>query len=260
MVEVGGLDFLPDGRLVVSTRHGQVWIVENPCAPDPADARMKLFAGGLYEGLGLAVVNGEIFVLQRTEPVAPEGHRRRRHVRHDRDDQQRLGRLGQLPRIRLWPAARSRRQLLHLAQRRVLRSQVVARQVARAVPRLGAEDRARRDDRSRSHAAFRSPNGSGFNGDGDLFVTDNQGDWMPSCPLYHVEKGEFYGHPASLEWTDDYFKFERKASDTEPPPRPRRQPALWIPYGLSRSAGNPTVDSTAGKFGAVRRPDVHRRS
>ena len=26
-VEVGGLDFLPDGRLVVSTRHGQVWIV-----------------------------------------------------------------------------------------------------------------------------------------------------------------------------------------------------------------------------------------
>jgi hypothetical protein len=34
-LEVGGMDFLPDGRLVVSTRRGQVWIVENPLAKDP---------------------------------------------------------------------------------------------------------------------------------------------------------------------------------------------------------------------------------
>jgi len=66
-IEVGGLDFLPDGRLACSTRRGQVWIVENPLAENPADAKFTLFAEGLHEGLGLEIVNGELYVLQRGE-------------------------------------------------------------------------------------------------------------------------------------------------------------------------------------------------
>ncbi|MCA9002378.1 MAG: hypothetical protein KDB61_10660, partial [Planctomycetes bacterium] len=66
-VEVGGMDFLPDGSLIVSTRRGQVWWIENPTAADPADARFHLFCEGLQEGLGLRVVDGEIYVLQRSE-------------------------------------------------------------------------------------------------------------------------------------------------------------------------------------------------
>ena len=66
-VEVGGMDFLPDGRLVASTRRGQVWLIENPLAPDPRDAHFSLFAEGLQEGLGLRVVDGAIYVLQRSE-------------------------------------------------------------------------------------------------------------------------------------------------------------------------------------------------
>ena len=31
-VEVGGMAFLPDGRLVLSTRRGQVWMVSDPLA------------------------------------------------------------------------------------------------------------------------------------------------------------------------------------------------------------------------------------
>src|SRR6478752_878899 len=30
VLEVGGLEMLPDGRLAVATRRGEVWIVENP--------------------------------------------------------------------------------------------------------------------------------------------------------------------------------------------------------------------------------------
>src|SRR5262245_20367604 len=67
ILEVGGMDFLPDGRLALSTRRGQVWIVENPLAKDPKDAKFTLFAEGLYEGLGLAVVDGVIHVVQRGE-------------------------------------------------------------------------------------------------------------------------------------------------------------------------------------------------
>jgi glucose/arabinose dehydrogenase len=247
-VEVGGLDFLPDGRLVVSTRHGQVWIVSNPCAVNPADAKLTLFAEGLYEGLGLAVVNGEICVLQRTElsrlkdtdgdgrcdtietisddwGVSGNYHEFAYGLPHDRDGNFYVSlNVGFLdPK---WWHGKS------LARWRGW------------IIKIGA------DGKSEPFASgFRSPNGLGFNDEGDLFATDNQGDWMPSCPLFHVKKGEFYGHPASLEWTDEYQKANRKASDTEPPTRQRRAPAVWIPYGLSRSAGNPLQDSTGGKFG-----------
>ena len=29
LLEVGGMDWMPDGRLAVSTRRGQVWLIEN---------------------------------------------------------------------------------------------------------------------------------------------------------------------------------------------------------------------------------------
>ena len=67
VLEVGGMDFLPDGRLVVSTRRGQVWIVEDALADDPSDASFSLFCEGLWEGLGLRVIDGEIHVVQRGE-------------------------------------------------------------------------------------------------------------------------------------------------------------------------------------------------
>ncbi len=67
LLEIGGMGFLSDGRLVLSTRRGQVWMVEDPLAADPAAARFRLFAEGLWEGLGLAVVRDEIYVVQRSE-------------------------------------------------------------------------------------------------------------------------------------------------------------------------------------------------
>ena len=67
VIEVGGMDFLPDGRLALSTRRGQVWIVDHPLATDPKEAQFHLFAEGLQDCLGLHVVDGEICVLGRAE-------------------------------------------------------------------------------------------------------------------------------------------------------------------------------------------------
>src|SRR5690606_14813040 len=35
---------------------------------------------------------------------------------------------------------------------------------------------------------FRSPNGLGLDADGNLFVTENQGDWVGTSALYHVQE------------------------------------------------------------------------
>jgi hypothetical protein len=59
-----GLDFLPNGDLAVCTAHGDVWLVKG--VDDKLDKlTWKRFATGLYQPLGLKVVDGKIHVLER---------------------------------------------------------------------------------------------------------------------------------------------------------------------------------------------------
>ena len=51
VLEVGGMGFMSDGDMVVSTRRGQVWRIQDPNAPHPEDATFTLICEGLHEGL-----------------------------------------------------------------------------------------------------------------------------------------------------------------------------------------------------------------
>ena len=60
--EVGGMDFMPDGRLMVAFHRGEVMIY------DPATQAWSLFAEGLHDPLGVRVLNNhEVLVMQRPE-------------------------------------------------------------------------------------------------------------------------------------------------------------------------------------------------
>lgn len=52
-------------------------------------------------------------------------------------------------------------------------------------------------------AGMRSPAGYGTNADGDVFYAENQGDWISSGRITHIEDGDFGGHPASLNWSGE---------------------------------------------------------
>src|SRR5580765_6412531 len=54
VLEVGGLETLPDGRLAVATRRGEVWILENPASANGGSPHYTRFAQGLHEALGLS--------------------------------------------------------------------------------------------------------------------------------------------------------------------------------------------------------------
>ena len=247
-LEVGGLGFLPDGRLVASTRRGQVWIVDDPLAKDPKDARFHLFAEGLQEGLGLAVVDGAIIVLQRAELS--------RLVDEDQDGT--CDRIDTLAND--WGVSGHYHEFAFGLPRDSAGNFYISLNVSfgnphwwhgrSTVPDRGWVMKIAPDGTTTPFASgVRSPCGLGTNCAGDLFLTDNQGDWVPACPIVHVQEGRFYGHPASLNWTDDYLRAHKTASDTTPPERERAKAAVWIPYDWSRSAGNLVCDSTGGKFG-----------
>src|SRR5688500_1199154 len=64
LLEVGGLCTLPNGDLAVTTRRGDIYIVENPTSQRP---HFRKFASGLHEVLGIAYKNGALYCVQRGE-------------------------------------------------------------------------------------------------------------------------------------------------------------------------------------------------
>jgi glucose/arabinose dehydrogenase len=101
-------------------------------------------------------------------------------------------------------------------------------------------------------SGFRSPCGISLDSHGRVFVTDNQGDWCASSPIYLLRDGGFYGHPKSLVWTDEYRTNGLSAHDEMPPARAytgREPAAVWIPYKWSRSTGNICEVIATGEHG-----------
>ena len=246
VLEVGGLDFMSDGAMVVSTRRGQVWRIDNPDADNPNDAVFTLICEGLHEGLGLTVVDDEIHVLQRSELsklVDLDGDHIIDEIITITQDWGMSGNYHEfafgLPvdsdgnmyvslNVGFWDP-----HWWHGKSRAPYRGWLLKVSPSGDVTPIAG--------------GFRSPAGMGLLEDGTVLVTDNQGDWMPVGPIYAVREGGFYGHPASMRWSHDQPNSE--PSDTQPPDIERAHPAIFIPYLWSRSAGNVIQDKTGGAFG-----------
>ena len=67
LLEVGGVASLPDGRIAVCTRRGDVWMIENPTMENSTPPVYSLFASGLHEPLGLLYKDDALYAAQRGE-------------------------------------------------------------------------------------------------------------------------------------------------------------------------------------------------
>ncbi|MBC8200688.1 MAG: PQQ-dependent sugar dehydrogenase [Planctomycetes bacterium] len=245
VLEVGGIGFMSDGDLVASTRRGQVWRVDSPNATNPNDATFTLICEGLHEGLGLAVIEDEIFIMQRGEIsklVDLDGDTIIDEVQTITQDWGLSGNYHEfgfgLPvdqdgnmyfslNVGFWNP-----HWWHGKSRAPYRGWVLKLAPDGTVTPIAG--------------GLRSPAGLGLLDDGTLLVTDNQGDWMAVCPVYAIKDGAFYGHPASLRWYED--QPDTEPSDTIPTKVSREHPVLWLPYQWSRSTGNVIKDNTDGPF------------
>ena len=279
ILEVGGLITLPNGDLALSTRRGEVFVVENPTTTKPYWRR---FAYGLHEILGIAYKNGAIYVAQRGELT--------KLVDKDQD-----GKADVYETVYAWPLSGHYHEYSFGPKLMPDGTFMVTANVAfgdeewwRAesrVPMRGWAMNITEDGKMSPYAAgFRSPAGIGEI-DGKFYYTENQGDWVGSGGLWKVNKGDFMGHPASLRWTNlpnspvklqsdffysqiderrikneqgRYIKPENRVNETfktlfdmKKVFPELRLPSVWLPYGiLGISSAEPVKipENTFGPF------------
>lgn len=244
-LEIGGLSFSPDGVLHIATRRGEIWDV----VPGKAGsgATWRLFASGLHEPLGcLSPANGEVIVAQRPELT------RLRDTDHDgRADRfdtltAAWGVSGNYHEFSFGPVRDKHGNLygtLNVAWEEGGVSKVPYRGWAYKLTPQGQF--------VPFAVGFRSPAGIGMSPDDELFVTDNQGDWISTSPLQHVVQGGFYGHPAGLKWEKGYAGPDNPAKlPIAELAKRRKAPAAWFVYGpAGHSPTEPIWDTTGGRFG-----------
>ncbi len=190
---VGGMDFLPDGRLVVSTwdPSGGVYVLDGVQSGDPQKITVKLIAAGLAEPLGLKVVGKDIYVLQKQELT--------KLIDHDGDEM-----IDEYYTFcNDWRVSANFHEFAFgLAEK----DGYLWGTLATAIEPGGASTQPQIPDRGKvmkisladGHREFvaqglRTPNGIGIGVDGELFVADNQGDWLPASKIVHVKEGAWYG-------------------------------------------------------------------
>lgn len=255
VLEVGGLETLPDGRLGVATRRGEVWIVENPSSFNGARPHFTRFAQGLHEALGLMYRDGALYTAQRSELT---------RLRDTDGD----GKADRYETVYSWPLSGNYHEYsfgpvlspagdmivtLNLAWVGYGESFVKWRGWMLKIAPNG--------DMTPIAAGFRSPSSFGYNLEGDLFYAENQGDWVGSGGISQVESGDFMGNPMGLKWSGEPGSpVKLTKADIPDTGEPKfevakrvphlKTPAVWFPHailGISTSAI--LVDSTRGGFG-----------
>jgi uncharacterized cupredoxin-like copper-binding protein len=258
ILEVGGMATLPDGSLAVCTRRGEVWLVSNPYVSGNERPVYKRFAHGLHEALGLAYKDGDIYVTQRSELT---------RLRDKNGD----GKADAYDKIYSWPLSGNYHEYSYgptflpngnmLVTLNLGWSNSLGHGVS-LVPWRGWTLEITPEGQMIPFATgMRSPAGYGMNAAGDFFYTENQGDWVGSGRISHVEKGDFLGNAEGLRWTTlPGSPLQLKPEDVPNTGEPLyevakrvpalKPPAVWMPHGiLGISTSGLLNDNTNGRFG-----------
>ena len=191
-LEVGGLAFNDKGELGVTTRRGELWLIQNPASPNPNFIR---FAHGLHEPLGLAWRNGSFYCSQRGEltKITDVDGDNRADIYKTVYAWELEGNYHEYSYGPLFTPEGEMYVALNLGW--------IGRGASLSKWRGWVLKISEDGQMEPIATGMRSPAGLGFNAKGDLFYTENQGDWVGSGRMTHVTKGDFVGNPEGLRWT-----------------------------------------------------------
>ncbi len=243
--QIDGLTFTPSGKLAACLPSGEIFL------RDTKTKEWTLFAEGLHNPLGLVAISDSDFVVSQRPELT-----RVRDTDGDgkADDFEALsaefGMSGNYHEFHFTPV-RDKEGSFYFSLgtgssgngiRPIVRGKFDPRgrpgRMHASTPYRGCVLKVTPDGETIPWAyGLRTPNGLGWDLNGNLFVTDNQGDWVGSSKLFHVKQGRFYGHAASLTWRPG---FQGTPIDTPPAElaKLRTRAAVVFPHG--KMANSPT--------------------
>ncbi len=252
VLEVGGLAFDDKGNLGVTTRRGDLWSIKNPSSANPEFTR---FASGLHEPLGLGFRNGAFYLAQRAELTKIQ----------DRNGD---GKGDLYETIYSWPLNGNYHEYSYGPEFLPDGNMLITLN-------LGWIGRGESGSKWRGWllqispdgemtpiaTGLRSPAGFGLNAKGDVFYTENQGDWVGSGRMTHLEKGDFAGNPEGLKWSQEpnspvkikfadivdtmgytLYEYSKKQAGIKPP-------SVWFPHTLMGISTSDILVVNNDKFG-----------
>ncbi|MDM4019247.1 DUF7133 domain-containing protein [Roseiconus lacunae] len=266
-LEVSGMTTLPDSRLAVAIRRGEVWILDG-VYDDPADqVTYHRFATALHEPLGLLEHQGDLYTAQRSELT-----RLRDNDGDDVADEyltvaKGWGVTGHYHEYAYGPKLdRDGNLWITLNIGLGLKGEHLSRTLPN--PGLGYRQGKWRGWGMKVTpngellpvcAGMRSPSGLGANLKGDMFYTDQQGNWVATNTLHHMRSGAFFHHAEALASMNEPGSTIRNVDNVPgglPFPDALKAfkelcpPAIWFPYKkVGQSATDIVVDRSGGAFG-----------
>ena len=256
VLEVGAIDWMPDGRMAVSSRRGDIYMFSNPLAKDPANIKSKLYAEGLHEVLGLAYRNDWLYVTQRGEVsrLKDTDSDGKADIFETISDEWEIN--GDYHEYAFGSTFDKEGNIwVVLCLTGSFTSQNKYRGWCLRVDENGKT--------VPTCSGIRSPGGIGLNSEGDVFYTDNQGPWNGTCGLKWLRKGSFQGNPQGNGWYKETDAMGKRPEEpksgsrimTEAKRIPELEPtAVLFPYRkMGQSASGIFTDMSDGKFGPFKK-------
>lgn len=222
---LSGLDFMPSGDIAVSTAHGDVWLVKG--VDDKLNKlTWKRFATGLYQPLGLKVVNGKIHVLER-------GQLTRLHD-YDGDGEADFYECVNDQ----WHISGGEHSYDSCLETDLAGNFYFFNGGDTDTPTGGCLMKVTKDGKKAEVFAtgFRHPVGLGASPTGEITGADQEGNYMPATRIDIYKKGGFYG--------------DLRAHHQKTPPKTYDEPLCWLPREMDNSAGG-QVWIPPSKFGPL---------
>lgn len=252
VLEAGALQVMPNGRLAVSTRIGDIYMIDGAFENPPTHAKFHPFASGLHEVLGLALRDGWLYATQRGEVTRMKdlnGDGRADVFETVSDD---WGITGDYHEYafgskfdkdgNVWVTLTLTGSFTSETEFRGWCLRITPE--GKAIPTC---------------SGLRSPGGIGTNSVGDVFFCENQGPWNGACALKHLKPGAFVGNPSGNTWYKLTDALGKRPQDPQSGSRMHIEakkipellpPAILFPYPkMGQSASGIASDSTHGKFG-----------
>jgi hypothetical protein len=228
---LSGLDFMPNGDIAVSTVHGDVWLVKG--VDDKLEKlTWKRFATGLYQPMGLKVVDGKIHVLER-------GQLTRLHDLNDDGEADFYENVADQ-----WHISGGEHAFDTCLETDPAGNFYFFNTGDTDTPTGGCLLQASKDGKKVDIFAtgFRHPIGLGVSPTGVVTGADQEGNWMPATRLDIYKQVGFYG--------------DMRAHHQKTPPKIYDGPLCWLPRQLDNSAGG-QVWITSDKFGPLSHQMLH---